>query len=87
MARGERPAVGPAFRGISDPDPEGEDGDQEGQREGEEDQINRRDAVADKGFCRYFQRSYGIAPTTGGEFYGRVEHGRHLVFWGSIDGE
>ena len=54
--------------GISDPNPEGEDRDQEGQREGEEDQINRRDAVAAKGVGDHFLGTYGILTAKGSKF-------------------
>ncbi len=59
--------LGAAFRGgISDPDTESEDGDQKGQRDGEEDQIDRRDALTDHGSRSDFRWRFGIVPETGG---------------------
>ena len=63
--------------GISDPNPEGEDCDQEGQREGEEKQINRRDAAVNQRGGGHLPGTYRISTATGGEFGGRVEHRRH----------
>ena len=79
-ARGERQAVGPHSEGISEPNTEGEDGDQEGQREREEDEVDRRDPPANHGGRSTFRGRFGIVPESRGGGWSGDEHGRQRTF-------
>ncbi len=70
-------ALSPHSGGSSDPDAESENRDQEGQRDGEKDEVDRRYASIDDGRGGRFRGPYDIAPATCGECGAGTVHGRH----------